>query len=142
MKLLNVGQISFREDGSKLMLEKVSIGNTDAKCNEGTNVAKHGIFDIFFNLSHKLVSHNQIQLVLTCFRENNGKIFGRVVLKLVNIQIEILALIHGNILATHSSCQDLWNQNQTQELGIFFTQARSEERRVGKECRSRWSPYH
>ena len=22
------------------------------------------------------------------------------------------------------------------------TQARSEERRVGKECRSRWSPYH
>ena len=23
-----------------------------------------------------------------------------------------------------------------------FTYARSEERRVGKECRSRWSPYH
>ena len=23
-----------------------------------------------------------------------------------------------------------------------FTQDRSEERRVGKECRSRWSPYH
>src|ERR1035437_3891910 len=23
-----------------------------------------------------------------------------------------------------------------------FTQPRSEERRVGKECRSRWSPYH
>src|ERR1039458_3559241 len=23
-----------------------------------------------------------------------------------------------------------------------FTDARSEERRVGKECRSRWSPYH
>ena len=28
-------------------------------------------------------------------------------------------------------------------LGIFNLQpARSEERRVGKECRSRWSPYH
>src|SRR2546422_2889873 len=25
---------------------------------------------------------------------------------------------------------------------INLTQARSEERRVGKECRSRWSPYH
>src|SRR3712207_9211850 len=25
---------------------------------------------------------------------------------------------------------------------IAFLQARSEERRVGKECRSRWSPYH
>ena len=24
----------------------------------------------------------------------------------------------------------------------FLTLCRSEERRVGKECRSRWSPYH
>ena len=23
-----------------------------------------------------------------------------------------------------------------------YSEARSEERRVGKECRSRWSPYH
>src|SRR5256886_13743236 len=26
--------------------------------------------------------------------------------------------------------------------GVEFTRNRSEERRVGKECRSRWSPYH
>ena len=26
--------------------------------------------------------------------------------------------------------------------GITFVVLRSEERRVGKECRSRWSPYH
>ena len=26
--------------------------------------------------------------------------------------------------------------------GRVFVGARSEERRVGKECRSRWSPYH
>ena len=25
---------------------------------------------------------------------------------------------------------------------MIATRARSEERRVGKECRSRWSPYH
>ena len=25
---------------------------------------------------------------------------------------------------------------------ISYTRIRSEERRVGKECRSRWSPYH
>ena len=25
---------------------------------------------------------------------------------------------------------------------ILYEQLRSEERRVGKECRSRWSPYH
>ena len=31
------------------------------------------------------------------------------------------------------------------DKGVFFdgsSIARSEERRVGKECRSRWSPYH
>ena len=26
--------------------------------------------------------------------------------------------------------------------GKFYKVGRSEERRVGKECRSRWSPYH
>ena len=26
--------------------------------------------------------------------------------------------------------------------GLFVAADRSEERRVGKECRSRWSPYH
>ena len=33
------------------------------------------------------------------------------------------------------SVQIQWEVNQTWSL-------RSEERRVGKECRSRWSPYH
>src|SRR5688572_31715220 len=27
-------------------------------------------------------------------------------------------------------------------LGTILPNSRSEERRVGKECRSRWSPYH
>src|SRR2546430_3082952 len=29
-----------------------------------------------------------------------------------------------------------------QEGEMAYTRKRSEERRVGKECRSRWSPYH
>ena len=32
---------------------------------------------------------------------------------------------------------DQWNRNENPEIN-----PRSEERRVGKECRSRWSPYH
>ena len=31
---------------------------------------------------------------------------------------------------------------QLKDKGIPVVGARSEERRVGKECRSRWSPYH
>ena len=41
-----------------------------------------------------------------------------------------------------------WKMNKTLQEGIALAKelnealARSEERRVGKECRSRWSPYH
>src|SRR2546425_2814099 len=34
------------------------------------------------------------------------------------------------------------NVGEEGELGAARPNARSEERRVGKECRSRWSPYH
>src|SRR2546427_697081 len=44
-------------------------------------------------------------------------------------------LING--LRVESNCQNC-NTSEVQLLGL----PRSEERRVGKECRSRWSPYH
>ena len=31
---------------------------------------------------------------------------------------------------------------QLEQAAQILTEERSEERRVGKECRSRWSPYH
>src|SRR5258708_40241038 len=34
----------------------------------------------------------------------------------------------------------IWHSDQGSQYGA--EQTRSEERRVGKECRSRWSPYH
>ena len=35
------------------------------------------------------------------------------------------------------------DKRQTLSRGdVFYLGIRSEERRVGKECRSRWSPYH
>src|SRR2546427_8797948 len=33
-------------------------------------------------------------------------------------------------------------KRRVRALNLSFCQCRSEERRVGKECRSRWSPYH
>ena len=45
--------------------------------------------------------------------------------------------IHNFILAADMMGQDIIPKNFS---GQFPT--RSEERRVGKECRSRWSPYH
>ena len=37
---------------------------------------------------------------------------------------------------------DLFGHKVTLQAAIILFLARSEERRVGKECRSRWSPYH
>src|SRR2546430_16599143 len=34
------------------------------------------------------------------------------------------------------------NNGLAQKLAQYLAEERSEERRVGKECRSRWSPYH
>src|SRR2546430_17462408 len=50
---------------------------------------------------------------------------------------------HQGVLAT--SRFFYWtrlNQNITPKDSTFTEVLRSEERRVGKECRSRWSPYH
>ena len=57
-----------------------------------------------------------------------------------------LSLFHFHALekemATHSSVL-AWRIPGTRSLvGCRLWGTRSEERRVGKECRSRWSPYH
>ena len=40
-----------------------------------------------------------------------------------------------------SKCLVLFVEGDT-EVEFYKQVIRSEERRVGKECRSRWSPYH
>ena len=50
---------------------------------------------------------------------------------------------------TEDSLRDLWDNIKCTNIRITGVpeeeekrKGRSEERRVGKECRSRWSPYH
>jgi len=49
-----------------------------------------------------------------------------------------LARADGEIAAAIAS--ELARQNR--QIELIASENRSEERRVGKECRSRWSPYH
>ena len=42
--------------------------------------------------------------------------------------------IHVSVITVQKAYEDLQRDG--------FIETRSEERRVGKECRSRWSPYH
>ena len=47
-----------------------------------------------------------------------------------------------NMLKLKGSYGLVGNDNISNNDNRFFYLSRSEERRVGKECRSRWSPYH
>ena len=64
----------------------------------------------------------------------NGKAFLHDLLELTSCEISVNAITAGlKIPFCHRHFQN-------EEIYIFLK--RSEERRVGKECRSRWSPYH
>ena len=57
--------------------------------------------------------------------------------------------LDGTLLRSDETTSEYTNSviNNLTDRGMIFSYAtarslRSEERRVGKECRSRWSPYH
>ena len=63
--------------------------------------------------------------------------------KMEQIIEEIEDYIDGCKPSPISRNKILVNREQLEELlSELRTKTRSEERRVGKECRSRWSPYH
>src|SRR5258708_18975970 len=64
----------------------------------------------------------------------------------VKVQASGFAEANSNVKITVSSVQEvivtLKPQALQQSITLDLDGPRSEERRVGKECRSRWSPYH
>src|SRR3712207_1302713 len=56
------------------------------------------------------------------------------------IGLPIILFHRNHRVLTHSHVQIVLSPVHTQGIGLETS--RSEERRVGKECRSRWSPYH
>ena len=45
-------------------------------------------------------------------------------------------------MLTLEKFEEKWKEYTGLNNAHFLNSDRSEERRVGKECRSRWSPYH
>ena len=58
----------------------------------------------------------------------------------------VVAVLSGSVALLGDTLHNVADALTAVPLGIAFwlgrRAARSEERRVGKECRSRWSPYH
>ena len=51
-------------------------------------------------------------------------------------------IVEGNLNSTEVDIQIAKDKKVEQNDNTFTVTTRLEERRVGKECRSRWSPYH
>ena len=48
----------------------------------------------------------------------------------------------GGVRQSIRNCLTVFQRDPLLSGAIAYNILRSEERRVGKECRSRWSPYH
>ena len=57
-------------------------------------------------------------------------------LEIFDITLSVLQTPESLTRVSYELAEDCWND------GVRYVEVRSEERRVGKECRSRWSPYH
>ena len=68
-------------------------------------------------------------------------IFQRVVVVSLGILLQIIFVLAG-MSWLHEYRRWLGFAMSVLSWGAVITVIRSEERRVGKECRSRWSPYH
>ena len=47
-----------------------------------------------------------------------------------------------NIMIEINDISKVFRTTEVETVALNHVNLRSEERRVGKECRSRWSPYH
>ena len=78
--------------------------------------------------------------------ENLTKSFGdRVLFENISLGIgegDRIGLIAKNGAGKTTLLNILAGKENYDSGNIVFRNSRSEERRVGKECRSRWSPYH
>ena len=84
-----------------------------------------GAGNVAVNLAKALAKHNEIAQVFSRTLGNASALASAVGCKLATADLgEIISDAHLYIIAVKDDA------------------IRSEERRVGKECRSRWSPYH
>src|SRR2546429_8171445 len=90
------------------------------------------------------------EIVLPAQTNPLGKLLGGQVMHFVDMAAALAAHRHPNSYVVTASVDYIDFRNpvnlgeivtlKSQVNRVFHT--RSEERRVGKECRSRWSPYH
>ena len=139
------------------LIPSAKICTIDAFC---LNLVKENFFDlsvsqdlsILDNAEADILSDNALNTVLDAFYEENDPDFIKLVETLSNPKDESGLISAVKNTYNYISAQpmpllwlsrmiDAYKPGTPFENSVWYA-ARSEERRVGKECRSRWSPYH
>ena len=81
-----------------------------------------------------------LSIGLIIMTRNNCQINSK--LKECNLKLLEKSIALGSAVWAITQCHKYTNERIKDLDLIVDRQKRSEERRVGKECRSRWSPYH
>ena len=89
----------------------------------------------------------QAKELRTAFKAGDPAVVREVNQNYDNADAESFALHDAQLVLARSYGFDSWPKLKAYVDGVTIRRlveavARSEERRVGKECRSRWSPYH
>ena len=77
-------------------------------------------------------------------RHDSGKVLSSILkylLKLLFVCL-LLGILYYSFKDSMEDMITELSKVSPQVILVLFLSVRSEERRVGKECRSRWSPYH
>ena len=104
----------------------------------------------YFHLDHLTVGYDKKPLIKDiCIGIEKGEIVTLIgpngsgkstILKSITRQLK---LVGGNVEFDGKNLHELSFRELSTKMAVVLTERmRSEERRVGKECRSRWSPYH
>ena len=88
--------------------------------------------ELILKLGKKITDRVDVKLGMTQLDETSPEYYG-----LASVVTDEMGTSLFEVLAEGRVCLTIWQNHETE-----FYQFRSEERRVGKECRSRWSPYH
>src|SRR2546422_11435987 len=84
-----------------------------------------------------------LALLLTSLRVPPAQAAGKIQIVTATSDLAALAQeVGGDRVEVESIARGYQDPHFVEAKPSFLLKLRSEERRVGKECRSRWSPYH